>query len=158
MLDLVHYPSKMLNSRAKRVREFNDALRDFIAEMHVAMFMNGGIGLAANQVGDDRAIFVVFMPKTGQGYTFVNPNIVKSEGSCKMDEMCLSFPDKTVSLRRPERVIISAQDSYGVSFTLKAEGLLARCIQHELDHLQGITFLDRQNEAGIKGNTNKTQK
>lgn len=158
MLDLVHYPAKILNKRSHRVTEFNDSLRDFIAEMHVAMFANGGIGLAANQVGDSRSIFVAFMPNTGQGYTFINPKIIKMEGTSRMEEGCLSFPGRTVSLKRPEKIVVKAQDSRGKFFTMTARGLLARCILHEMDHLNGITFLDRQEEArNVKSNRNKVR-
>jgi len=148
MVKIVTYPNQILSKKSERVTNFDHQLRDFIASMHVSMFTANGIGLAANQIGDKRDIFVVFMPDTGKGYTFVNPKIGSTEGECEMTEGCLSFPGQAINLKRPSKVFIKAQDSYGKPFSLEADGLLARCILHEMDHLNSTTFLDRLRGEG----------
>ena len=84
MLKIVNHPNPILSQRTERVMRFDDSLRDFAAAMHVAMFLANGIGLAANQVGDKRRMFVAFDPETKQFHTFVNPKILDTNGSSDM--------------------------------------------------------------------------
>lgn len=137
-----------LKQVASRVTRFDDELLDFVANMHTTMYTKMGIGLAANQVGDNRAIFVATNPKTGESHTFINPRILETSGESSEAESCLSFPGEMVVLSRPTKVVIKAQNSFGEYFTLEATGLLARCILHEMDHLNGLTFFDRVNGEG----------
>jgi peptide deformylase len=145
MLTLVNDSHPALKSRTYFVKEFDDSLKDFAAAMHVTMFTNNGVGLAANQVGDKRRMFVAYDPEKMVYHTFINPKIVYTDGECEMTEGCLSFPGRSIKLKRPKKVVVKAQDSNGKFFTLEAKGVLARCILHEIDHLNGITFIDRQN-------------
>jgi peptide deformylase len=105
------------------------------------MYQAEGIGLAAPQVGITRRFVVA---DVGEGLIeFVNPEISDAEGSCGMVEGCLSVPGRRGFVTRPEKVTIKAQDRTGKPFTMEADGLLARCIQHEIDHLDGVLYVDK---------------
>jgi peptide deformylase len=99
-----------------------------------------GVGLAANQVGVARRVAVV--DADGDRFAMINPNIVEAEGRATAEEGCLSIPDIYGDVTRPERVVIEALDATGMPFRKEATGLKARAIQHEIDHLDGILFLD----------------
>jgi peptide deformylase len=158
VLDVVIWPAKVLETRANEVTQFDDAFRKFVADMHETMHAANGIGLAANQVGDLRRVVVMEIPWSGSRYseqeeaqewwhdkkfTFVNPVITKKQGKFKFQEGCLSFPEIYEFVERAAEVWVTAQDETGKKFEVHATGLFAVCIQHEIDHIDGVVFVDR---------------
>lgn len=133
---------EVLREKCTPVTEFDDALRILIQAMYETMEEADGIGLAAPQVGVDKRFFVVGLPD-GTKKEFINPQITgTSVETSPYEEGCLSLPNVYHEVIRPSKVIISAQDMNGNPFTLKASGLMARVIQHEYDHLDGVLFID----------------
>jgi len=139
-LELVHFPDPILRETLEPVSDFNAALRELVENMHFTMLEENGIGLAANQIGVNLRVITV---DVRQPYTLVNPVILKqSEDSCTLVEGCLSFPGEKVQVSRVKWIKVQFQDAFGKSHVLKFRGLEARCILHELDHLNGIVFTD----------------
>lgn len=133
----------VLRQKALPVEHINDDIRSLAEQMFTAMQENNGIGLAAPQVGMSLRLFVV---DTGDGVkrVFINPQIIEtSEKTSLYEEGCLSIPKVYEKIERPEKVKVQAFDEKGTPFTLDADGLLARVIQHEYDHLDGVLFIDR---------------
>ena len=146
MLDIMKLGDEVLREKCKPVTEFDDALRILIQAMYETMEEANGIGLAAPQVGVDKRFFVVGLPD-GTKKEFINPQITgTSVETSPYEEGCLSLPEVYHEVIRPSKVIINAQDMNGNPFTLKASGLMARVIQHEYDHLDGVLFIDHLSE------------
>jgi len=123
--------------------EINDEMRSLFAEMFKTMDEAEGVGLAAPQVGIAKRFFVV-TADDGIRRVFINPQIIKTSAEmCEYDEGCLSLPGFDETIIRPKEVTVTALDENGKQFTLDADGLLARVIQHENDHLDGIVYIDR---------------
>ena len=129
----------ILKKKAKEVKEMTERTRELIADMFETMRSANGVGLAAPQVGILKRI-VVIECEEGQSYTLINPVIRESDGEQTGYEGCLSVPGKTGIVTRPEHVICDALDENMESCTIEGEGLLARCICHELDHLDGQLY------------------
>lgn len=147
MLDIYTLGEEVLREKTKRVAEFDSALTMLIDAMFETMEEADGIGLAAPQVGVLKRFFVVDTRKANEKIAFINPEIIEmSHEVGSYEEGCLSIPGMYYDIVRPLSVTVQAQDVKGKSFTLKAEGLLARVIQHEYDHLQGTLFIDRMEE------------
>lgn len=140
LLNLHLLGSPVLRQRSAEVREFDDETRQFVDDLFETMAAAKGVGLAANQVGVARRVAVV--DADGQRFAMINPRIVEASLPETAEEGCLSIPDVYGDVRRPARVTLEAEDANGKTFRLEAEGLVARAIQHELDHLDGILFLD----------------
>ena len=137
---------EVLREKCTPVTEFDDGLRILIQAMYETMEEADGIGLAAPQVGVDKRFFVVGLPD-GTKKEFINPQITgTSVETSPYEEGCLSLPNVYHEVIRPSKVIVSAQDMNGNPFTLKASGLMARVIQHEYDHLDGVLFIDHLSE------------
>jgi len=170
VLDVVVWPAKVLETRSSEVSNFDDNLRSFVRDMHDTMKAAHGIGLAANQVGDLRRVITMEIPwvtreESEEGddqcepkewwhdkkFTFVNPVITKKAGKFRYQEGCLSFPEVYEFIDRAAEVWVTAQDEFGKSFEVHATGLLSVCIQHEIDHIDGIVFIDRMSrlKAGL---------
>jgi peptide deformylase len=132
--------SPVLRQRSDEVPEITDDVRQFIADMFATMDAARGVGLAANQVGVDRRVAVV--DADGTRIALVNPKIVEAEGRATQEEGCLSIPDIFAVVTRPASVTLEALDAEGQPYRIEASGLLARAIQHEIDHLDGVLFLD----------------
>ena len=132
--------SPVLRQRSPEIAAVDDELRAFIADLFETMDAARGVGLAANQVGVARRVAVV--SADGNRFAMINPVIVESSGRDTAEEGCLSIPDIFADVTRPDRVVLEALGADGQPFRLEAEGLTARAIQHELDHLDGILFLD----------------
>lgn len=132
--------SPVLRERSAEVGTFDDALRDFVDALFETMEANKGVGLAANQVGVARRVAVVDADE--HRIVMINPVITSAEGSAREEEGCLSIPEIFGEVTRPERIVLEALDRSGTPYRLEAGGLLARAIQHEIDHLDGILFLD----------------
>ncbi len=139
----------VLKSRATRVKEFDEALKRLAEEMIRIMREHEGVGLAANQIGRLKRIFVAACED--EEYTIVNPVIEeKSESTEKDMEGCLSIPETRVEVERSQAVTVSGKDLSGAPVRIRAEGLLARIFQHEIDHLDGILILDRTDRESRK--------
>jgi peptide deformylase len=132
--------SPVLRQRSDEVPDVTDDVRQFIADLFETMDAAHGVGLAANQVGVDRRVAVV--DADGTRIALVNPRVVESTGRATQEEGCLSIPDIFADVTRPAAVTLEALDAEGAPYRLEATGLLARAIQHEIDHLDGILFLD----------------
>lgn len=128
---------------AKPVAQVDDALRRFIDDMFETMYEAPGIGLAATQVNFHQRLLVIdISEEKNQPLVFINPEILEKEGVEAMDEGCLSVPGIYERVERADRVKVRALDRHGQAFELAADGLLAVCIQHEIDHLDGKLFVD----------------
>ena len=132
--------SAPLRARASEVPVVDDALRQFIEDLFETMDAAEGVGLAANQVGVTQRVAVVGVE--GDRFAMVNPVIVSAEGRARAEEGCLSIPDLHAEVTRPERIVLEALDHEGKPFRRELEGYVARAVQHEIDHLDGILFLD----------------
>jgi peptide deformylase len=132
--------SPVIRQQGTEVEEVTDEIRQFIDDMFETMAAAKGVGLAANQVGVAKRVAVI--DAEGQRFAMVNPRLVSVEGKATAEEGCLSIPDIFGDVTRPARVVLEALDREGKPFRLEAEGLVARAIQHEIDHLDGIVFLD----------------
>jgi peptide deformylase len=132
--------SPVLRQHSAEVKAVDDEVRQLVADMFETMDASRGVGLAANQVGVARRVAVV--DADDDRFVMINPVIVETEGRATAEEGCLSIPDIYGDVTRPERVVIEALDLEGSPFRKEAIGLKARAIQHEIDHLDGILFLD----------------
>jgi len=138
--DLHLLGSPVLRTRSRNVETVDEDMRRFITDLFETMDAAKGIGLAANQVGVPRRVAVV--DAEGTRFAMVNPVITSAEGRARAEEGCLSIPELYGDVTRAERIVLEAIDEEGQRFTLEAQGLVARCIQHEIDHLDGILFVD----------------
>ena len=145
LLRILTYPDPLLHECAKPVTEFDDKLAKFLDDLRETMYVAEGVGLAATQVGVlQRAVVIDVSPERNSLLELVNPQIVECKGgSISSEEGCLSVPDYREVVKRTRIVRVAAQDRHGRPFELEADDLLARCIQHELDHLDGVLFVDR---------------
>lgn len=140
------YPDAVLKTTAEPIRDIDEDLQKIIDKMIETMYLAPGIGLAANQVGLLKRVLVFDgSPREEEPdpHVLINPEIVVSEGSIKWNEACLSVPDYTADVIRKSRVQVKGLDRHGNPLGLEAEDLLAVCLQHEIDHLDGLLFIDR---------------
>jgi len=143
ILDILHYPDKRLRTVAKAVGKVDDSISKLVDDMFETMYAAPGIGLAATQVNIHQQIIVIdISEEKNQPLCLINPVIVAEEGTESCDEGCLSVPDIYEVVERSEKVTVKALDQKGDEYTLQANGLLAVCIQHEMDHLKGKLFVD----------------
>jgi peptide deformylase len=140
LLQLHLLGSPVLRQHSAEVKTVDDQVRRLVDDMFETMDAARGIGLAANQVGIPRRVAVVEVE--GDRFAMINPRIVEAEGRATAEEGCLSIPDAYGDVTRPERIVIEALDAEGNPYRKEASGLKARAIQHEIDHLDGILFLD----------------
>lgn len=143
ILDILHYPDKRLRTVAKPVAKVDDTIKKLVDDMFETMYAAPGIGLAATQVDVHQQVIVIdISAEKNQPLCLINPQIIAAEGTESCDEGCLSVPDIYETVERAEKVTVKALDQSGNEFTLQADDLLAVCIQHEMDHLQGKLFVD----------------
>src|SRR5574340_614621 len=143
LLPILHYPDPRLHKIAVNVARVDDNIRKLIKDMAQTMYAAPGIGLAATQVDVHKRVIVIDISEThDQLKVFVNPGILEASGEAECEEGCLSVPGVYEKVRRAERVKVAALDTEGQPFTLEADGLLAVCVQHEIDHLQGKVFVE----------------
>jgi peptide deformylase len=143
ILSILRYPDARLHKLAAPVTVFDDGLKKLVADMAETMYAAPGIGLAATQVDVHKQIIVVDVSERRDSLVvLVNPEIVEGIGESDIEEGCLSVPGIYELVPRAERVKVRALDQNGNVFTLEAQGLLAVCIQHEMDHLQGKVFVE----------------
>ena len=143
LLPILRYPDERLRTRAEPVTTFDPALRQLAADMAETMYEAPGIGLAATQVNVHRRLIVIDVSETKDRLqVFVNPEIVAEAGAAEGEEGCLSVPGIYDTVTRAETVTVNFQDLDGNAHSLRADGLLAVCVQHEIDHLNGKVFVD----------------
>ena len=143
ILEILHYPDPRLRTKAASVAAVDDAVRQLAADMFETMYDAPGIGLAATQVNVHRRIVVVDVSEgRNSPLVFINPELVRAEGSEQMEEGCLSVPGTYELVERAASIQVRALNLEGEQFVMDADGLLSVCIQHEMDHLEGILFVD----------------
>ena len=143
ILEILHFPDARLRNVAKPVAQVDDSVRKLIDDMLETMYEAPGIGLAAIQVNQPRRVIVVdISEERNQPLALVNPEILEKHGEEQMEEGCLSVPGVYEPVQRAERVRVRALDRDGGAIEMDADGLLAVCIQHEIDHLDGKLFVD----------------
>jgi len=143
VLTILEFPDPRLRTQAAPVTTFDAELKQFVADMYETMYAANGVGLAATQVNVHKRVLVADMSEErNQPLALVNAEIVGKEGTQVYQEGCLSFPGIYADVTRALKVTVKAQDVDGNAFTMEAEGPLAVCIQHELDHLAGKVFVD----------------
>jgi len=149
LLDIIRYPDERLKQLSSPVERFDDALHVFLADLETTMRAGpGGVGIAAPQVGNFRRIALVDVSSKTKiehnGFlVLINPEIISHKGFVKGREGCMSVPDYTGNVMRAEQITVEFVDAHGKSQTINSSGFEARAIQHELDHLDGLLFLDR---------------
>jgi peptide deformylase len=147
LLNVLHFPDPRLRTRADQVEAVDDDVRRLVDDMFETMYAAPGIGLAATQVNVHRRVIVIDVSEgKDQPLCLINPEITALEGIEEMEEGCLSVPGVFERVSRADRITVSALDRDGAPFSLDAEGLLAVCIQHEMDHLEGKLFIDYLSE------------
>lgn len=143
LLDILHFPDPRLRTQATSVTEVTDRVRKLIDDMLETMYAAPGIGLAATQVNVHQRILVIdTSSEQNEPCVFINPEILEKDGVEEMDEGCLSVPGIYEKVQRAEHIRVRALDRDGSTFELDAHDLLAVCIQHEIDHLDGKLFVD----------------
>ncbi|HAU91363.1 MAG TPA: peptide deformylase [Alteromonas sp.] len=143
ILDVLQFPDERLRTVAKPIDEVNSEIKQLVADMFETMREEKGIGLAATQVNRHvRLVVMDVSEEQNEPRVFINPEIVNKEGSTISEEGCLSVPGNYAKVDRAEKVTVKALDGEGEPYELEADGLLAICIQHELDHLNGKLFVD----------------
>jgi peptide deformylase len=143
---IVKYPDPVLSKKGAKVTDFGPELAQFVEEMWTSMYAAHGIGLAAPQIGVSKRITVIdtsFKERPEDKLVLINPEIIEREGKQFEEEGCLSLPEIREKVQRAARVRVRAQDVNGEFFEVEGEQLLARAMQHEIDHLDGVLFIDR---------------
>ncbi|MDX1592719.1 MAG: peptide deformylase [Gammaproteobacteria bacterium] len=147
LLNVLHFPDPRLRTRAEPVERVDDTVRRLVDDMFETMYSAPGIGLAATQVDVHRRVIVIDVSESREApVCLINPVITAREGEEEMEEGCLSVPGIYERVTRAERITVEALDRDGATFAMDAEGLLAVCIQHEMDHLEGKLFIDYLSE------------
>ncbi len=149
MLKVIRYPDPFLRKKSIEVNQFNKDTHDFLDAMQQTMFAHNGVGLAAIQVGKALRILIINIPdENGEQHRenmleIINPNITEQSGEILFNEGCLSVPDFYAEVLRYENITLEYQDRFGANKKLQAQNYLAVALQHEIDHLNGILFVDR---------------
>lgn len=143
VLTVLKFPDERLRTVAEEVETVDDEIKQLVDDMFETMKQENGIGLAATQVNVHKRVVVMDVSEEqNEPLVFINPKIIEKNGTKISEEGCLSVPNNYAKVDRAEEVIVTALDRDGQAFELKAQGLLAVCIQHELDHLKGKLFVD----------------
>jgi peptide deformylase len=139
--EVIKYPHPILRKKSVEVKEVDDAVRELIKDMTETMYASRGIGLAAVQIGVLMRVIVVNVGE--ELVALVNPELIEGEGETQMEEGCLCLPQVIVEVRRKEKVKVRGFNEQGKEVEIEAQGLLARALQHEIDHLSGILIIDK---------------
>ncbi len=145
VLEIKKYPDPVLRNKSEEVKDLNGSMQKLIDDMIETMHEAPGIGLAAPQVGESLRLIVVDISQKEGGHpliVLVNPEIVEAEGRIDSEEGCLSVPNYYSTIKRHGKVLVKGLDRDGNPVEIEAEGLLARVLQHEIDHLNGVLFID----------------
>lgn len=155
-MNIVIYPDEVLRRKATPIEEIDDTIYRNAQKMLELMYESHGIGLAAPQVGWSKKLIVIDVTDEEEcEKVFINPYIVNEEGTLINEEGCLSFPDITGNIARSEIVEVVAYNLKGERLEIKADGLLSRAFQHEIDHLNGILFIDKMTAGSSLSNARK---
>ncbi len=141
VLPLHHHPDPVLRRRAQPVRQIDASVRRLVADMVDTLRHNAGVGLAAPQVGVSLRVAVLEMPEEPV-LVLINPTMVKRRGEYQVEEGCLSYPGYRGEITRAQKVVVKALNLEGEEVRVKAEGLVAQALEHELDHLNGVLYID----------------
>jgi peptide deformylase len=141
ILSLRHHPDPVLRRKAQPVRQIDPTVRRLVADMVDTMNHNSGVGLAAPQVGVSLRVAVIEVPEEPV-IVLINPEVVKRRGWRQVEEGCLSYPGYRGEITRSEKIVIKALNLEGETIRVKAEGLAAQALEHELDHLNGVLYID----------------
>jgi len=159
ILPILHYPDKRLRTVAKLVGTVDDAVKTLVKNMFETMYDAPGIGLAATQVDHHQRIIVIDLSEEkNQPLCLINPEIFEKDGEIDWEEGCLSVPNYYQCVKRANHIKVRALNEQGESFELEADELLGVCIQHEIDHLNGILFVDHLSKLKQKRLLEKTKK
>lgn len=156
-MQIITYPHPTLRHRSKPLKRVDAELRNIVRKMFDLMYEANGVGLAANQVDLPLRLFVANLaarPDEGEELVFINPVISRPKGTDQAEEGCLSLPELYGEVIRPKQVVINAFNLEGQEMHTEVTGLMSRVVQHELDHLDGVLFIDRMSEgaqAGVRG-------
>ena len=134
---------EILRKRSREIEKIDEKIIELAQDMMDTMHKWNGLGLSAVQVGVLKRLVVMDMYEDGEQYILINPVLIKEKGIQECDEGCLSFPNQYGKVDRPSEVVVEALDINGKKIRIKAKGLLAECISHELDHLEGVLFTDK---------------
>ena len=141
--EILHHPDERLRTKAEAVSKYDGELETLVSDMFETMYAAPGIGLAATQIDVHLKVIVVDCGKQDpHPLHFINPELIRLEGTEEMEEGCLSVPGVFETVARAETIKVRAFDKYGAQFEMEADGLLAVCIQHEIEHLEGKLFVD----------------
>lgn len=144
---------EILRKKSREVKEVTPRIKELISDMIETLYKEEGVGLAAPQVGVLKRLCIIDVgieENDPKPTVFINPVIVEMDGEQVGEEGCLSVPEKSCEVRRAEHVIVDAFDEEMNPFTIEAHGLIARCLQHEIDHLDGILYIDRVEEQKLE--------
>ncbi|MGD0517669.1 MAG: peptide deformylase [Thermoguttaceae bacterium] len=147
---IINYPHPALRHKSKPLRRIDADFKNIVREMFDLMYKHKGLGLAANQVELPYRFFIMNLegdPAKAEEFVFINPVISRRHGTAEGEEGCLSFPEIYAPVKRSEKIVISAYNLKGEEVNYDLNGLFARAVQHEYDHLDGILFIDRLSEA-----------
>ena len=159
ILDILKYPNKKLRTVAKEVKVVNGDIRQLVKDMFETMYAAPGIGLAATQVNFHQRIIVIDVSDDcDQPLCLINPEIIEKSGEIEYEEGCLSVPNYYENVKRANEIKVRALNEKGVSFEIEANEMLAVCIQHEMDHLMGILFVDHLSKLKQKRLKKKAEK
>ena len=164
ILNILHYPDPRLHKVAAPVKQVDGDVQRTVDDLAATMYAAPGIGLAATQVDIHQRIIVIDISEQhNQLYVFINPRITSQDGQSTSEEGCLSVPGIYATIERAQKITVEALDYNGKTFQVEAEGLLATCIQHEIDHLNGKVFIEKLSQlkqsrilAKLKKNQRKT--
>jgi len=159
-MEIITYPHPSLHYQSKPVKRINTELKEIVAEMFSLMYKANGVGLAANQVDLPLRLFIVNTASDtddGEELVFINPVLSRGKGSETQEEGCLSLPGVYGPVSRPRTIHVDAFGINGAPIQMDLDGLLARVVQHETDHLDGILFTERMNELSLKALSDELQ-
>ncbi len=146
VLEILHFPNPVLKQKSRPVQKIDPRILKLAQDMAETMYSAPGVGLAAPQVGHSLRLAVIDVTKVSEPrnlIVLINPEIVAAEGECNWEEGCLSVPETTEEVKRNKKVVVRYQNLRGETVEMTGEDLLAVALQHELDHLDGILFIDR---------------
>jgi len=146
VLEILHYPNPVLKEKSQTIQKIDASIRKLVQDLAETMYAAPGVGLAANQVGCALRLAVIDVTPHDQPkrlLVLINPEIVAAEGECTWDEGCLSVPDCNEEVKRYKKVVVRFQNLHGETVEIAGEDLLGIALQHEIDHLDGVLFIDR---------------
>jgi peptide deformylase len=161
IVPILKYGAQELRNVSRPIDHFGDSLDDIVRDLFDTMYGSPGIGLAAAQIGMNIRIATIDLSvgeDPAQRIILCNPEIISAEGEQKSDEGCLSIPDFSDTIMRPQKLVVRGLDRKGEEITIEAEGLLARCLSHEIDHMNGVLFVDHLSPLKRKLIRNKIKK